>query len=53
MRKALTYRLFGWGAIPKRVRPVLESEGIVVVDEGMRGWFVAKNVKGQIGRAHV
>ncbi|ABW66028.1 hypothetical protein [Desulfosudis oleivorans] len=46
MKKALSYRLFRLGAIPKKLRPELESEGIVVADEGMAGRFVAKNVKG-------
>lgn len=46
MKKTLLYRLFRLGAIPKKVLPVLEGEGIVISDEGMGGWFIAKNVKG-------
>lgn len=46
MKKTLLYRWFGIGAIPKKIRPALETEGIVAADEGMGGWFVAKNVKG-------
>ncbi len=46
MRKSFLYTLFGLGKIPKKIRPALESEGIVVADEGMRGWFIAKKVKG-------
>lgn len=46
MRKRLLYRLFGFGAIPRKLRPVLQQEGIVVADEGMAGSFVARNVKG-------
>ncbi len=46
MRKSLLYTLFGLGAIPDHLRPLLASEGVVVADEGMRGWFVTKNLKG-------
>jgi hypothetical protein len=46
MTKALSYRLFGLGAIPKKWRSLLEQEGIVVYDEGMPGWLIAKHVKG-------
>jgi len=46
MKKNLLYRWFGIGAIPKKIRPVLDSEGILAADEGMGGWFIAKNVKG-------
>ncbi len=45
MGKSILYRLFKIGAIPKDLRPVLESEGIVVSDEGMGGWFITKNFK--------
>jgi hypothetical protein len=46
MKKSILYKLFGLGRIPKKLRPVLESEGIVVADEGIRGWFKTKHVKG-------
>lgn len=46
MKKTISYRLLGFGAIPKKIRPVLEEEGIVVLDEGMSGWFITKDVKG-------
>jgi hypothetical protein len=45
VKKALSYRLFGLGSVPKRVRPVLEKEGIVVWDEGMKGHFITKDLK--------
>lgn len=45
MRKAFSYRLFGLGGVPRKVRPVLESEGIVVCDEGMSGRFITNNLK--------
>ena len=35
MNKTLLYRLFGVGAIPEAVRPALEQEGILLVDEGI------------------
>ena len=37
---------FGLGAIPKKLRPVLETEHIVVADEGMGGRFICRDVKG-------
>ncbi|MCJ8499643.1 hypothetical protein [Desulfatitalea alkaliphila] len=46
MKKTILYRLFGFGSVPKKIRPVLEQEGIVVFDEGIVGWFVTKNVNG-------
>lgn len=46
MKKTFLYRLFGVGSVPKKLRPVLEREGIVVLDEGIRGWFVTKHVNG-------
>ena len=46
MKKTILYRLFGIGAVPKNLRPVLEQEGIVVLDEGIGGSFVTKRVHG-------
>ena len=46
MRKSILYRLFGAGKIPKMLGPILKEEGVVVLDEGMPGWFIARNVKG-------
>lgn len=46
MKKTILFRLFGLGAFPKKFRPTLDSEEIVVADEGLAGWFVTKNVKG-------
>jgi len=44
MKKTFLYRLFGIGSIPKKLRPLLEQEGIVVSDEGISGWFIAKHI---------
>ena len=44
MKKTLLHRLFGIGSIPRKLRPVIEKEGIVVSDEGIGGWFVTKRV---------
>jgi hypothetical protein len=44
MKKLLLYQLFGIGSVPKKLRPVLEHEGVVVLDEGIDGRFVTKNV---------
>lgn len=45
MKKALSYRLFGLGGVPRRMRLVLENEGLVVWDEGMRGRFITNDLK--------
>jgi hypothetical protein len=37
MIKTLLHRLFGVGRIPGRFRTALETEGVVVVDEGIAG----------------
>lgn len=46
MKKTFLYRLFGVGSVPKKLRPVLEREGVVALDEGIGGWFVTKHVNG-------
>lgn len=46
MKKTILYRLFGIGAVPKKLRCVLDHEGIVVLDEGIGGWFVTQHVNG-------
>jgi len=45
MGKSIFYRVFKLGSIPKKLRSVLETEGIVVSDEGIGGWYVTKNLK--------
>ena len=46
MKKNIFYRLFRLGAIPARALAELEKEEIVVSDEGISGWFKARNVRG-------
>ena len=46
MKKTILYRLFKVGAIPKELLQVLQQENIIVMDEGIGGWFITKNVKG-------
>lgn len=46
MKKSILYRLFGLGAVPKKLLPVLEREGVLALDEGMGGWFKAAHVDG-------
>ena len=46
MKKTILYRLFGVGSVPKKLRPVLEREGVIALDEGIGGWFVTKHVNG-------
>ena len=45
MAKALLYKLFGVGKIPKAMLPVLEREGIVLQDEGLSGSATFKNFR--------
>ncbi len=45
MKKTLFYRLFGWGQLPKAMRPILESEGIVLFDEGLGGTITLRNYR--------
>ena len=37
MSKTLLHRLFGFGNLPKAMRPILEREGIVLAEEGIGG----------------
>ena len=46
MAKTILYRLFGFGSVPKKLRPALDQEGIIVFDEGIGGWFLTKHVNG-------
>jgi len=43
MKKTILHRLFKAGSIPKKLRPALEGEGIVVCDEGIPGRVILKN----------
>lgn len=45
MKKSWLYRWFGLGAVPRKLRRVLAAEGIVIADEGMGGWFIARDVR--------
>lgn len=44
MGTSMLYRLFGIGAIPEKIRPLLEAETIIVADEGVGGSFSAPSV---------
>lgn len=46
MKKSILFRVLGLGAIPRKLRPLLDAEEIVLADEGMRGWFLTGNVNG-------
>lgn len=45
MSKTLLHKLFGTGRIPKRVRPTLAEENIVVFDEGIGGSVTFHNYR--------
>ena len=52
MGKTFLYRVFGWGKIPKRVRPVLDQEGIVLLEEGIGGSVLFGNFRAP-GRRYI
>jgi hypothetical protein len=45
MKKALFYRLFGIGKLPKHMVPILEQEGIILSDEGLSGSVTYRNFR--------
>ena len=45
MNKTFLYRYFKIGGIPKKLRPVLEAEGIVAADEGIGGWIFLRDFR--------
>ena len=51
MEKSWTYRWFGWGKVPEEVRSELEGEGIVFVDEGLKGAIILRKFRAP-GRWH-
>ena len=51
MRKSLLYTIFRLGRVPKQAMPILEREGIVLLDEGLRGSVTLRNFRAP-GRIH-
>ncbi|HEX8368118.1 MAG TPA: hypothetical protein VF604_06225 [Pyrinomonadaceae bacterium] len=45
MKKTLLYRLFGFGKIPAPYRAALESEGVLLSDEGIKGTVTYRNFR--------
>jgi len=45
MAKSLLYRLFGLGKIPRVMVPLLEEEGVVLCDQGVRGSVTLRNFR--------
>ena len=45
MSKTLLYRLFGFGGVPQAMKPILEQEGIVLLDEGIGGSITFRNFR--------
>ena len=45
MGKTLLHRLFGAGRIPKAMLPILQQEGIVLLDEGIGGTIIFRNFR--------
>lgn len=45
MKKTLLYRLFGLGKIPKSQINIIESEGVVLIEEGLSGSVTFKNFR--------
>lgn len=46
MKKTILYRLFGFGKVPVSYRPALESEGIILSDEGLPGTVTYRDFRG-------
>ncbi|MCF8128334.1 MAG: hypothetical protein K9N10_07445 [Deltaproteobacteria bacterium] len=51
MRKSILYTLFGMGRLPKGMAPILQGEGIVLLDEGIPGSVTLRNFRAP-GRIH-
>jgi hypothetical protein len=51
MRKSWLHRLLKLGRVPGKARPALESEGIVLLEEGLRGSVTLRNYRAP-GRYH-
>jgi hypothetical protein len=51
MRKSLLYTLFKLGRLPKKSVAMLESEGIVLLDEGLRASVILRKFRAP-GRYH-
>lgn len=51
MRKSWLYRLFKLGRVPREAVPVLQPEGIVLLEEGLRGSVTLRNYRAP-GRYH-
>ena len=51
MRRSLLWTLFRLGTVPWRIRPMLEDEGIVLLDEGIPGSITYRNFRAP-GRRH-
>jgi hypothetical protein len=51
MPKTLLYRLFGVGKIPARWRATIESEGVVLMDEGIGGTVTYRDFRSPGSRA--
>ncbi len=51
MKKSLFHRLFGLGKVPKKFKPILDEEGVKLLDEGISGSITFKNFKAP-GRYH-
>ena len=45
MRKSLLYLLFRAGRVPKTIMPALYHEGIVLLEEGLRGSLTARGLR--------
>jgi hypothetical protein len=51
MRKSLLYKWFKLGRVPRQALPGLQSEGIVLLDEGLRGSLTLRKYRAP-GRYH-
>ena len=52
MKKTLLYRLFGIGKIPEQYQIALQTEGIALADEGIKGSVTYRNFRSPTRRAN-
>ncbi len=43
--QSILYRLFGIGGVPATAMAALRQEGLVLVEEGVRGWITYRNFR--------
>ncbi|MGM0564319.1 MAG: hypothetical protein ACQES2_08310 [Pseudomonadota bacterium] len=50
MKKSFLYRWFGLGRLPRRLSPLVQTEGLLLLDEGITGWWSTRRINGPLRR---